>query len=131
MEACRKIRQRQYPDGLPTGEAVATTGGNLPARYVIHTVGPVYHNCGDRCASLLAASYENSLKLAVELGCKDIAFPAISTGIYGYPKSEAAHIAYAVAKDFLDDEHDIKISFVFHDHENKEIFEKAIKSERG
>jgi len=131
LEACRKIRQGQYPDGLPTGKAVATTGGNLPARYVIHTVGPVYYSCGDRCASLLADSYENSLKLAVELGCKDIAFPAISTGIYGYPKSEAAHIAYQAAKDFLDDEHDIKIFFVFHDHENNEIFEKAIKSERG
>ena len=131
LEACRKIRQGQYPDGLPIGEAVTTTGGNLPARYVIHTVGPVYHSCGNRCASLLAASYENSLKLAVGLGCKDIAFPAISTGIYGYPKSEAAHIAYEVVKGFLDDEHDMKISFVFHNHENKEIFEKAIKSERG
>ena len=131
LEECKKIRQEQYPNGLPTGEAVATTGGNLPARYVIHTVGPVYHSCGDHCASLLASCYENSLKLAVKLGCKDIAFPAISTGIYGYPKEEAAQIAYESVKDFLDDEHDIKISFVFHNHENKEIFEKAIKSERG
>ena len=126
LEACRKIRKEQYPEGLPTGEAVATTGGNLPAQYVIHTVGPVYHSCGDRCASLLASCYENSLKLAVKLGCKEIAFPAISTGIYGYPKSQAAHIAYETAKIFLENGHDIKVYFVFHKDEDKKTFEKAI-----
>jgi len=127
MEATRKIRQEQYPDGLPTGEAVATTGGKLPAKFVIHTVGPVYRSCGNRCASLLSDAYENSLKLAVELGCKDIAFPAISTGIYGYPKAEAARIAYKTVKDFLDKGIDIKVYFVFHSDENKQLFEKAVR----
>ena len=127
LEACRKIRQEQYPDGLPTGEAVATTGGRLPAAYVIHTAGPVYRSCGDRCASLLAASYENSLRQAVELGCRDIAFPAISTGIYGYPKEAAARIAYESVKRFLDKGYDLKVHFIFHSQEDRERFEKAIR----
>jgi len=127
LEACRKIRQEQYPDGLPTGEAVATTGGRLSATYVIHTVGPVYHSCGDHCASLLSASYENSLMQAVELGCRDIAFPAISTGIYGYPKEEAARIAYESVKRFLDKGYDLKVHFIFHSQEDKEHFEEAIR----
>lgn len=127
LEACRKIRQEQYPDGLPTGEAVATAGGRLSAKYVIHTVGPVYHSCGDHCASLLAASYENSLMQAVELGCRDIAFPAISTGIYGYPKEEAARIAYESVKRFLDKGYDLKVHFIFHSLEDKEHFEEAIR----
>ncbi|AKF24796.1 O-acetyl-ADP-ribose deacetylase 1 [Sulfurovum lithotrophicum] len=126
LEACKKIRQTQYPDGLPTGEAVATTAGNLPAKYVIHTVGPVYHNCGNRCDSLLAAAYENSLKQAMKLGCKDVAFPAISTGIYGYPKEAAARIAYKTVKAFLSKGHDIKVYFVFHSNENKQFFEKVV-----
>ncbi|RRS31707.1 MAG: O-acetyl-ADP-ribose deacetylase 1 [Epsilonproteobacteria bacterium (ex Lamellibrachia satsuma)] len=131
LEACKEIRKEQYPNGLPTGEAVATSAGDLPARYVIHTVGPVYRYCGEHCTSLLAFSYKNSLKVAVELGCKDIAFPAISTGVYGYPKAEAAHIAYEAVKGFLNEGHEMKVYFIFHNHENKEIFEKAIKSERG
>ena len=126
LEACRKLRQEQYPDGLPTGEAVATTGGRLPAKYVIHTVGPVYRSCGDHCASLLADTYENSLKQAVKLGCRDIAFPAISTGIYGYPKEEAARIAYETVRRFLAEGVDLKVYFVFHNDENKKIFEKVI-----
>lgn len=126
LKACKKIRQGQYPDGLPTGEAVATTAGDLPAQYVIHTVGPVYHSCGDHCTSLLALCYENSLKVAVELGCKDIAFPAISTGIYGYPKEEAARIAYETVKDFLTKGYELKIYFIFHSLENRELFESAI-----
>jgi len=126
LEECRKIRQEAYPDGLPTGEAVATTGGKLPAKYVIHTVGPVYRSCGDNCASLLASCYKKSLRLAVELGCKDIAFPAISTGIYGYPKAEAARIAYSTVRDFLNEGYDLKVYFVFHSDENRKIFEEAI-----
>jgi len=129
LEACRKVRQEQYPEGLPTGEAVATTGGRLPAKYVIHTVGPVYHSCGDHCASLLSTSYENSLKQAVKLGCRDIAFPAISTGIYGYPKEEAARIAYEMVRKFLAEGYDLKVSFIFHREEGKNIFEKAIGAE--
>ena len=127
LEACRKIRKEQYPNGLPTGEAVATPAGNLPAKYVIHTVGPIYHQCGESCSDLLASCYTNALKLAIDLGCKDIAFPAISTGIYGYPKNKAACIAYKAVKDFLEDRDDIKVSFLFHNNEDKEIFLKAIQ----
>lgn len=126
LEECRKIREEKYPDGLLTGEAVATTAGEMPAEYVIHTVGPIYHQCGENCAALLVSCYTNSLKVAVELGCKDIAFPAISTGIYGYPKEKAAHVAYETVKRFLDDGHEIEIRFVFHNSNDKEMFEKRI-----
>ena len=90
LEACRKIRAEELPEGLPTGEAVATTAGDMPSDYVIHTVGPIYGSCGGQCAQLLTACYKNSIEKAAELGCKTIAFPAISTGVYGYPKAEAA-----------------------------------------
>lgn len=125
LEACKKVRKEQYPDGLPTGEAVATNAGNLPATYVIHTVGPIYSQCGESCAKLLASCYKNSLQLAIDLGCKDIAFPAISTGIYGYPKEKAASIAYNVAKDFLEERSGLTVIFIFHNSEDKALFLKA------
>jgi O-acetyl-ADP-ribose deacetylase len=90
--ACRELRAGRYADGLPTGEAVATTGGNLPARWVIHTVGPVYNAREDR-SQLLAACHRNALAVADELGARTVAFPAISTGIYGYPLDQAARTA--------------------------------------
>ncbi|HHD72551.1 MAG TPA: O-acetyl-ADP-ribose deacetylase [Epsilonproteobacteria bacterium] len=127
LEACRIIRKEQYPDGLPTGEAVATTAGKMPAEYVIHTVGPIYHQCDGKCAALLASCYTHSLKKAAQLGCREIAFPAISTGIYGYPKEEAAKIAYEAVKCFLDDGHTMEVRFVFHNSDDKEIFEKALQ----
>jgi len=127
LEACKKVRKEIYPDGLPTGEAVATNAGNLPAKYVIHTVGPIFHQCGESCAELLASCYINAIKIAVELGCKDIAFPAISTGIYGYPKEEAARIAYDAVNGFLDERHDMKVSFVLHNNKDKEIFVNTIQ----
>jgi O-acetyl-ADP-ribose deacetylase (regulator of RNase III) len=96
-----EIRRTNYPDGLPTGRAVMTTAGNLPAKYVIHTVGPVYHNGGQEKADLLAACYFNSLCLALETGLKTIAFPAISTGVYGYPMGEAAVVASRTIEQFL------------------------------
>lgn len=130
LEACRIIREEQYPDGLPTGEAVATTAGKMPAEYVIHTVGPVYHQCGENCAVLLASCYTNSLKLAVELGCKEIAFPAISTGIYGYPKEEAANVAYKAVKHFLDDGNEIEVRFIFHNSNDKKVFKEAAQLKR-
>jgi O-acetyl-ADP-ribose deacetylase (regulator of RNase III) len=99
--ACMEIRRTRYPEGLPTGQAVITTAGNLPARYVIHTVGPVYHNGGQDKADLLAACYFNSLSLAVENGLKTIAFPAISPGVYGYPMGEAAVVASQTIEQFL------------------------------
>src|SRR5436309_9102267 len=95
LAACRRIRETTWPDGLPTGEAAITTGGRLPARYVIHTVGPIYGQHGGEEARLLAACYENSIAIAAKAGLRTIAFPAISTGVYGYPKQEAARVSRA------------------------------------
>src|SRR3989475_13042163 len=93
LEECREVRRTRFPQGLPTGEAVVTTGGNLPALYVIHTVGPIYGEHRGKEAELLANCYHNSLTLAVEKNVTSIAFPAISTGVYGYPQEEAAEEA--------------------------------------
>lgn len=92
LEACRAIRASRWPEGLPTGEAVITTGGHLAAPYVIHTVGPVYGRNDGREAELLANCYRNALTLAAERGLARLAFPAISTGVYGYPPAEAAQV---------------------------------------
>jgi O-acetyl-ADP-ribose deacetylase len=100
LAECRRIRAAHWPDGLPTGEAVITTGGRLPARWVIHTVGPVYSR-KPAVPRLLEACHHNSLALAVERGVRTIAFPAISTGIYRYPLEEAAPIALGTAARFL------------------------------
>jgi O-acetyl-ADP-ribose deacetylase (regulator of RNase III) len=98
---CRQIRETTYPNGLPTGEAVITTGGKLAAQYVIHTVGPIYGRNPAREAELLAACYQNSLRLARQYAVSSIAFPSISTGAYGYPKPEAAAVSSRAIKDFL------------------------------
>jgi O-acetyl-ADP-ribose deacetylase len=95
LAECRRIRETRYPDGLPTGQAVITTGGRLPAKHVIHTVGPIYGQHGGNEPRLLANCYENSIALAAEHGLETIAFPAISTGVYGYPKDEAREVAVA------------------------------------
>lgn len=97
LAACREIRRTRHPHGLPVGQAVATVAGRLPARWVIHTVGPVWTPREDRSA-LLAACHTNALRLAAELGARTIAFPAISTGVYGYPLDEAAPVAVAAAQ---------------------------------
>ena len=93
LEECKRIRQTQYPDGLPTGQAVATGGGRLSAKYVIHTVGPVWRGGGQGEADLLAGAYRESIRAADELRLVSVAFPAISTGAYGYPHDAAAEIA--------------------------------------
>ena len=92
LAECRRLRETRFPDGLPTGEAVATTAGRLPARWVIHTVGPTYAKTKDK-SHLLAACYRNSLAVADELGAATVAFPAISTGVYRWPIHDAARIA--------------------------------------
>jgi O-acetyl-ADP-ribose deacetylase (regulator of RNase III) len=97
LDECRRIRAERYPDGLPTGQAVATTGGDLPARWVIHTVGPVYSRHDDP-ATLLASCHTESLRVADELGARTVAFPAISTGVYGYPLAEAAPVAVGAVR---------------------------------
>jgi O-acetyl-ADP-ribose deacetylase (regulator of RNase III) len=90
LEECRRIRRTEYPKGLPPGEAVITTAGDLPAKYVIHTVGPVFGRHGGEEPRLLASCYAKSIALAAEKDLKTVAFPAISTGIFGYPREQAA-----------------------------------------
>ncbi|HVH21672.1 MAG TPA: O-acetyl-ADP-ribose deacetylase [Pseudonocardia sp.] len=92
LAECKQLRATRYPDGLPTGQAVVATAGRLPARWVIHTVGPVYAKKEDRSA-LLASCYRESLAVADELGAQTVAFPAVSAGIYGWPVADAARIA--------------------------------------
>jgi O-acetyl-ADP-ribose deacetylase (regulator of RNase III) len=101
LEECLEIRRKLYPHGLPTGEAVLTTAGDLPARHVIHTVGPIYGQHSGREAELLARCYRNSLKLASQHALSSVAFPAISTGAFGYPRDEAARVASQAIEQFL------------------------------
>jgi O-acetyl-ADP-ribose deacetylase len=92
LAECRRLRETRFPDGLPTGEAVGTTAGLLPARWVIHTVGPTYARTKDK-SHLLAACFRNSLSVADDLGAATVAFPAISTGVYRWPLHDAAQIS--------------------------------------
>ncbi|MER6271586.1 O-acetyl-ADP-ribose deacetylase [Streptomyces sp. NPDC001797] len=98
LEECRKLRAGHYGKGLPTGQAVATTAGDLDARWVIHTVGPV-HSTGEDRSELLASCYRESLRRADELGARTVAFPAVSTGIYGWPLDDGARIAVATVQE--------------------------------
>jgi O-acetyl-ADP-ribose deacetylase (regulator of RNase III) len=114
LEECREIRRTQFPDGLPAGKAVITTGGELRARWVIHTVGPVYGLQGGREAQVLAECYRNSLRLAAEHGLRTIAFPAISTGAFAYPRAEAAAVASQAIEAFLrEDDRLAQVRLVF------------------
>jgi O-acetyl-ADP-ribose deacetylase (regulator of RNase III) len=100
LEACRQLRATTLPDGLPTGHAVATTAGDLDARWVIHTVGPVWSASEDR-TELLQNAYRSSLRVARELGATTVSFPAISAGIYGWPMEDAARIAVSTVRAVL------------------------------
>ena len=123
LKECREIRRTRYPDGLPAGEAVITTGGNLPARFVIHTVGPIYGQNKEREAELLAACYRNSLTLAVQHDISSIAFPSISTGAYGYPKAEAAAVSSRAIKEFLQSDQQItEVRLVFFQERDAQAF---------
>jgi O-acetyl-ADP-ribose deacetylase len=97
LAACQQLRRIDYPDGLPTGQAVATTAGRLAARWVIHTVGPTYAKTKDK-SGLLADCYRSSLAVADALGAESVAFPAISTGVYRWPLADAARIAWATVR---------------------------------
>ncbi|MCF6526205.1 O-acetyl-ADP-ribose deacetylase [Streptomyces sp. JJ36] len=101
LAACRELRASRYGGGLPTGQAVATTAGRLPARWVIHTVGPVWAQSEDR-SELLASCYRESLRVAAELGARTVAFPAISTGVYGWPLDDGARIAVHTVRETAD-----------------------------
>ena len=123
LETCREIRRTQHPAGLPTGEAVITTAGNLPARYVIHTVGPVYGEHNGREAQLLTACYKNSLRLAASHSLESIAFPAISTGVFGYPLSEAAAVSSQAVMEYLADDDIVKeVRMVFFKRSDADAF---------
>src|SRR3989449_1555392 len=123
LEECREIRRTRFPEGLPTGEAVITTGGKLPALYVIHTVGPIYGEHNGKEAELLANCYHNSMTLVVEKNLTSIAFPAISTGVYGYPQEEAAEGASKAIESFLSSDRQLKeVRLVFFQDRDAEIF---------
>lgn len=125
LEECKELRTRKFPDGLPTGQAAITTAGKMAAKYVIHTVGPVYGGGGKEKAELLAACYDNSLKLAAEEKLKTIAFPAISTGVYGYPLDEAARVSSEAIEKFLSSDGSIQqVRLVFFSRSDAETFLK-------
>jgi O-acetyl-ADP-ribose deacetylase len=123
LEECKALRSVRLKDGLPTGEAVATTAGNLPAKWVIHTVGPVYAKSQDRSA-LLASCHTASLRVADELGATSVAFPAISTGVYGYPLKEAAPVAVRAVRSA--DTNVAQVLFVLFDERSYRAFESAL-----
>lgn len=127
-KGCRFIRKTKWPEGLPTGEAVMTTGGRLKAKMVIHTVGPVWNGGNDGEPELLAKAYRNCLALALLAQMKSISFPSISTGAYGYPIEKACRIALANVVDFLKGDDGIdEVYFVLHNQHDLMIYEAALK----
>jgi O-acetyl-ADP-ribose deacetylase len=129
LEECKRVRVTEWPDGLPTGKAIITSGGNLKAKFVIHTVGPIWLGGFHVESELLKQAYRNSLKLAVARGIKSIAFPSISTGAYGYPVREASRTALKTVKEFLEKEERIeKVIFVLFSEQNLEIYLEEAKS---
>jgi O-acetyl-ADP-ribose deacetylase len=123
LEECKQLRATDWPDGLPTGRAAATTGGRLPARWVIHTVGPVYATSEDRLADL-ASCHAESLRVADELGATSVAFPAISTGVYGYPLDEAAPVSVGAVRDAETAVEEVR--FVLFARDAYQAFERAL-----
>ena len=129
LEECKRIRATEWPDGLPTGNAVITSGGNLKAKHVIHTVGPIWRRGLYDEAKLLRGAYRNSLKLAVAKGLKTVAFPSISTGAYGYPTEEASRVAVEAVADFLEKEDKLdRVIFVLFSDRDFQIYQKAAES---
>lgn len=125
LEECIKIREIQ--GGCEIGEAVITTGGNLPAKYVIHTVGPIWRGGNYREAELLANCYTNSLKIAIENGIKTISFPAISTGVYGYPIEKAAIVALDAVIEFVNENVFFdEVVFVLYKRRDYDVYEKCL-----
>lgn len=126
LEECKQIIARQ--GSCPTGEAVITTGGILSAKFVIHTVGPVWHGGRNDEPEKLANCYKNSLRLAAENNLKTIAFPNISTGIFGYPREQAAHVAVKTVTEYLEtDSFILKVHFVCFDEENFQLYRSLLK----
>lgn len=128
LEECKHLRATEWPDGLPIGCATITSGGNLKAKHVIHTVGPIWRGGFYEEAKLLKQAYRSSLKLAATKGLKTIAFPSISTGAYGYPVEEASRIAVGAVKEFLEKEDKLeRVSFVLFSNRDFEVYLKAAK----
>jgi O-acetyl-ADP-ribose deacetylase (regulator of RNase III) len=126
MEECRKIREKI--GRLPAGKAVITTGGRLKAKYVIHTVGPVWHGGTSGEAELLAGAYRASLRLATEKGLKSISFPAISTGAYGYPLEPSARVALQTVIDFMSQNKSLEeMAFVLYDSATYQIYAETLR----
>jgi len=131
LSECQEIRRTKYPKGLPTGEAVVTGAGRLPARYVIHTVGPIWHGGKDREAEMLSSSYIKSLLLAEKIGAESILFPSISTGAFGYPREKAARVVWECISEYVKNHaRPTKIGLVFFAPVDLAIFEKQIEGER-
>ncbi len=123
LAECEELRRTAFPLGLPTGRAVATGGGDLPARWVIHTVGPVYRTSGDP-AGELASCHTEALRVADELGARTVAFPAISTGAFGYPLEDAAAVAVRAVRDAGTRVEEVR--FVLFERQAFEAFEQAL-----
>lgn len=128
LAECREIRRTAYPDGLPPGEAVITAAGNLPCSYVIHTVGPVWHGGNAGEDNTLTRAYASCLELARGRKLSSIAFPAISTGVYGFPKDRAARIAFTAVREFAAErEMPKRILFVFFSGADLDIFLRTVR----
>ncbi|HVB77165.1 MAG TPA: O-acetyl-ADP-ribose deacetylase [Candidatus Nitrosotalea sp.] len=126
LAACRRLRQTRYPQGLPTGEVAVTPPGDLPCRYVLHAVGPIYGREQGRESTLLASAYRRCLQEAAALGCDSIAFPAISTGAYRFPEALAATVCIkAMAEFFAHSPRPQLVRLVFFDHRAAQIFVSA------
>ncbi|SDS56736.1 O-acetyl-ADP-ribose deacetylase [Corynebacterium timonense] len=129
LRECRKIREDEWPDGLPTGEAAPTTAGNLPARWVIHTVGPVWAKTKDKSGQL-ASCYRRSLEVAAELGARSVAFPLVSAGVYGWALPDAARIAAETARAYAEEHPDSpveEVRFVAFSEKTRAALEEAAR----
>jgi O-acetyl-ADP-ribose deacetylase (regulator of RNase III) len=127
LEACKEIRQRQWPDGMPRGEAVITTGGRLRAKHVIHTVGPVWKGGNENEPEALVSCYRNSLSIAKGHTLRSIAFPSISTGAYGYPIEEASRIALKTVKEYVEKEgRPAEVVFVLFSESDLKVYLRAL-----
>lgn len=129
LRECERLRETRFPDGLPTGQAVATTAGRLPCRWVIHTVGPVHSRAEDR-SHLLASAYRESLRVAEQLGARTIAFPAVSAGVYGWPLEDAAGIAVGAVAAHQPRSLE-QARFVLFGAESYDTFTRALTAARG
>lgn len=123
LDACRRLRESSLPSGLPAGGAAATAGGNLPVSGVIHAVGPVWRGGAHGESATLASAYANSLEIASKNDWRSVAFPAISTGVYGFPKDKAATVAFRTITDYLDT-HPVPetVWLVFHTPDDADVF---------